>query len=125
MRSIDTRTIGGTRETEVNELTVIPCRLPFNAEVTIVTPVAHWRIASRSISESIFSFVGKFTFTPEINIRKEASFVLTDMIILSERSDVKIRFFEKLCEKPQEFPNTPIFGLTGIPEDPEEHIHLA
>src|SRR5258708_23151992 len=43
---------GGTRETEVKELTVIPCCSPACEAVTMVTPEVQARIASRICSGS-------------------------------------------------------------------------
>src|SRR5260221_14685521 len=48
-----TRTVGGSSETDVKLLTVIPAYSPSATVVTTVTPVAHWRIVARSTFESI------------------------------------------------------------------------
>jgi hypothetical protein len=42
----------GSREIEVKELTVMPCRSPLWEAVTMVTPVVHARMAARNCSES-------------------------------------------------------------------------
>ncbi len=51
-------TSGGSSETELSALTVIPKgRCPSSA-VTTVTPVTKWPITRRNVSESIASVVG-------------------------------------------------------------------